>query len=80
MSGCLERTSDNSRVSGKEGQLRNAHHGTSVRTAGAHFPEPMPFGKYDPEGVIYQAYRDKDVSVIVLLAKITSAKRRHREI
>ncbi|SPP64626.1 protein-tyrosine phosphatase family protein [Nitrospira lenta] len=30
---------------------------------------PMPFGKYDPEGVIYEAYRNHHVSVIVLLAE-----------
>lgn len=29
----------------------------------------MPFGKYDPEGVIYEAYRNHHVSVIVLLAE-----------
>ena len=33
------------------------------------FRSPMPLGTYDPEGVIYQAYRDKDISVIVLLAE-----------
>jgi protein-tyrosine phosphatase len=29
----------------------------------------MPFGKYDPEGAIYEAYRNHHVSVIVLLAE-----------
>ena len=34
------------------------------------FRSPMPFGKkYDPEGLVYQAYRDNEVSVIVLLAE-----------
>ena len=33
------------------------------------FRSPMPFGKYDPEGVIYQAYRKNDISMIVLLAE-----------
>jgi hypothetical protein len=33
------------------------------------FRSPMPFGKYDREGVIYQAYRDHNISVIVLLAE-----------
>ena len=29
----------------------------------------MPFGMYDSEGVIYQAYRTNDISTIVLLAE-----------
>jgi protein-tyrosine phosphatase len=29
----------------------------------------MPFGIYDPEGLVYQAYRANDVSRIVLLAE-----------
>ena len=34
------------------------------------YRSPMPFGKkYDPEGLVYQAYRDNEVSVIVLLAE-----------
>lgn len=33
------------------------------------FRSPMPFGTYDPEGLIYRAYRDNYISVIVLLAK-----------
>ena len=33
------------------------------------FRSPMPFGKYDSEGVIYPAYRDHNISVIVLLAE-----------
>jgi protein-tyrosine phosphatase len=33
------------------------------------FRSPMPFGKFDPEGLVYEAYRDHDISVIVLLAE-----------
>ena len=33
------------------------------------FRSPMPFGKYDPQGVIYNAYRKHDIAVIVLLAE-----------
>lgn len=33
------------------------------------FRSPMPFGKYDPEGVIYEAYRTNAISMIVLLAE-----------
>jgi len=29
----------------------------------------MPFGPYDPEGAIYQAYKDHGVSVVVMLAE-----------
>ena len=33
------------------------------------FRSPMPFWTYDPKGVIYEAYRSHDISVIVLLAE-----------
>lgn len=33
------------------------------------YRSPMPFGTYDPEGVIYEAYRTNDISTIVLLAE-----------
>ncbi len=33
------------------------------------FRSPMPFGKYDPEGLIYPAYRNHNISMIVLLAE-----------
>lgn len=33
------------------------------------FRSPMPFGTHDPEGEIYEAYRNHHVSVIVLLAE-----------
>ena len=33
------------------------------------FRSPMPFGKFDPECVVYEAYRHHDISVIVLLAE-----------
>ena len=42
------------------------------------FRSPMPFGKYDPEGLVYEAYRDKDVSVIVLLAEDRECKEKAR--
>ena len=38
----------------------------------------MPFGKYDPGGVIYEAYHDNDVSVIVLLAEDHECKEKAR--
>ncbi|MCS6286389.1 MAG: tyrosine-protein phosphatase [Nitrospira sp.] len=38
----------------------------------------MPFGKYDPEGVIYEAYRNHHVSVIVLLAEDHECKEKAR--
>ena len=37
--------------------------------SGRIFRSPMPFGKYDPEGVVYETYRNHQVSVIVLLAE-----------
>jgi len=33
------------------------------------FRSPMPFGKHDPEGVIYEDYRTSEISTIVLLAE-----------
>lgn len=42
------------------------------------FRSPMPFGKYDPEGLVYPAYREKDVSVIVLLAEDHECKEKAR--
>ncbi len=33
------------------------------------YRSPMPFGKYDPEGLIYQTYRRNSISMIVLLAE-----------
>lgn len=33
------------------------------------FRSPMPFGTYDPEGVIYEAFRKNEISMIVLLAE-----------
>ena len=33
------------------------------------FRSPMPFGKFDPEDLVYAAYREHDISVIVLLAE-----------
>jgi protein-tyrosine phosphatase len=33
------------------------------------FRSPMPFGTRDPQGHIYQAYKEEGVSVIVLLAE-----------
>ena len=33
------------------------------------FRSPMPFGKHDQDGLVYQTYRENDVSVIVLLAE-----------
>ena len=38
------------------------------------FRSPMPFGKYDPQGVIYNAYRKHDIAVIVLLAEDDECK------
>ncbi|MGH7182783.1 MAG: protein-tyrosine phosphatase family protein [Nitrospiraceae bacterium] len=40
------------------------------------FRSAMPFGKHDREGLIYQAYRDHDVSVIVLLAEDDECKQK----
>lgn len=37
--------------------------------SGRIFRSPMPFGKYDPEGLIYEAYQEQAISVIVLLAE-----------
>ena len=42
------------------------------------FRSPMPFGKYDPEGLVYEAYRDNDISVIVLLAEDHECKEKAR--
>lgn len=42
------------------------------------FRSPMPFGNYDPGGVIYEAYHDNDVSVIVLLAEDHECKEKAR--
>lgn len=33
------------------------------------FRSPMPFGKYDQEGVIYEAYYKHAISLIVLLVE-----------
>ena len=38
------------------------------------FRSPMPFGTYDQEGLLYRAYRDNDISVIVLLAEDEECK------
>lgn len=43
------------------------------------FRSPMPFGKHDPEGLVYEAYRAKDVSVIVLLAEDHECKVKARK-
>jgi protein-tyrosine phosphatase len=42
------------------------------------FRSPMPFGKYDPEGLVYEAYRDNDISMIVLLAEDHECKEKAR--
>ena len=42
------------------------------------FRSPMPFGKHDPEGLMYEAYRDNDISVIVLLAEDHECKEKAR--
>ena len=42
------------------------------------FRSRMPFGKYDPEGLVYEAYRDNDISVIVLLAEDHECKEKAR--
>jgi len=42
------------------------------------FRSPMPFGKYDPEGLVYEAYRGNDISVIVLLAEDHECKEKAR--
>lgn len=39
------------------------------RQRGRIFRSPMPFGKYDSAGLIYEAYRDYNISTIVLLAE-----------
>jgi protein-tyrosine phosphatase len=45
------------------------------------FRSPMPFGTYDPSGLIYEAYRDHQVSVIVLLAEDEECKTKaHRDL
>ena len=33
------------------------------------FRSPMPFGTFDPEDLVYEAYRDHNISVVVLLAE-----------
>lgn len=42
------------------------------------FRSPMPFGKYDPEGLVSEAYHDNEVSVIVLLAEDHECKEKAR--
>ena len=45
---------------------------------GCIFRSPMPFGKYDPDGLVYEAYRDNDISMIVLLAEDHECKEKAR--
>jgi protein-tyrosine phosphatase len=42
------------------------------------FRSPMPFGKYDSKGLLYEAYRTNDISVIVLLAEDHECKEKAR--
>jgi len=34
------------------------------------FRSPMPFGTYDPTGIVYKEYKKNNISVIVLLASV----------
>lgn len=43
------------------------------------FRSPMPFGKHDPEGLVYDAYRNNDISMIVLLAEDHECKEKTRQ-
>ena len=38
--------------------------------AGKVFRSPMPFGTHDPTGVVYQEYREYNITVIVILASV----------
>lgn len=40
-----------------------------IETPGRLFSSPMPFGKYDPSGQIWEAYQEKAVDAVVILAE-----------
>lgn len=42
------------------------------------FRSAMPFGTYDPDGLVYETYRNSDISVVVLLAEDRECKEKAR--